>query len=366
MNGEDRQPVARSGLAAYADAWLAAYPGRTSRGFTEGSRDAYRYALDLAIAHLDRRARPIGLADVDGLAVQGLVRHLEQRRRHAPACDGDGCDCPRLSPATVVRYLTPLRAMFADAVGQGVLRSNPCAGVRVNGRRDDEDADGEPEAKAMTLAELARVMAELPPAWRLFFELLAKTGLRVSEALGLDWGDVDLDRRVLRVRRQYYRGTEKQLKTRTGRRDLPLSPGLARGLRDARPTDPRDASGPVFRTATGTRYLDRNVRRILDPAAERAGGPWVHFHSFRHTCASRLFDGGKNIKQVSRWLGHADEGFTLRTYVHLMDDGLGDAAFLDAALTPAPAGNGVATEDPGTAANDPVPAVLVAAAESAG
>jgi integrase len=54
------------------------------------------------------------------------------------------------------------------------------------------------------------------------------------------------------------------------------------------------------------------------------------FHTFRHTCASLLFDAGRNVKQVQEWLGHADPGFTLRTYVHLMDAGVGDAEFMDA------------------------------------
>ncbi len=89
----------------------------------------------------------------------------------------------------------------------------------------------------------------------------------------------------------------------------------------------------MFATRNGTRYLDRNVRRVLDRTSERAGVPWIGFHTFRHTCASMLFDGGKNVRQVSEWLGHADPSFTMRTYVHLMDDGLGAADFLDQAVT---------------------------------
>jgi site-specific recombinase XerD len=54
----------------------------------------------------------------------------------------------------------------------------------------------------------------------------------------------------------------------------------------------------------------------------------------RGTCASLLFEGGKNIRQVSQWLGHADPAFTLRTYVHLLDDGLGEVGFLDTAVAP--------------------------------
>lgn len=70
------------------------------------------------------------------------------------------------------------------------------------------------------------------------------------------------------------------------------------------------------------------MRDVLRPAAVRAEVSWVGFHTFRHTCASLLFAAGKNVKQVQVWLGHADPGFTVRTYIHLMDDGLGDADFL--------------------------------------
>jgi integrase len=60
----------------------------------------------------------------------------------------------------------------------------------------------------------------------------------------------------------------------------------------------------------------------------------VSFHTFRHTCASLLFEAGRNVKQVQERLGHADPGFTLRTYVHLMDAGVGDASFMDRVVVP--------------------------------
>lgn len=52
----------------------------------------------------------------------------------------------------------------------------------------------------------------------------------------------------------------------------------------------------------------------------------------RHTCASMLFEAGRNVKQVQEWLGHADPSFTLRTHVHLMDAGVGGAEFFDEAV----------------------------------
>jgi integrase len=61
---------------------------------------------------------------------------------------------------------------------------------------------------------------------------------------------------------------------------------------------------------------------VLRPAAEEANAPWAGFHTFRHTCASMLFERGANAKQVQRWLGHHSPSFTLDTYVHLLDEGL--------------------------------------------
>jgi integrase len=59
------------------------------------------------------------------------------------------------------------------------------------------------------------------------------------------------------------------------------------------------------------------------PAAEELGAPWCGWHTPRHTCASILFDDGRNVVQVQRWLGHHKPSFTIDTYVHLLDDDLG-------------------------------------------
>jgi integrase len=106
---------------------------------------------------------------------------------------------------------------------------------------------------------------------------------------------------------------------------------------------------PVDHTSkAGTPLRPENVyRRALAPAAIGAGfkvevdvkgkkkvRSAVSFHTFRHTCASLLFEAGRNVKQVQAWLGHADPGFTLKTYIHLMDAGVGDAEFLDVAIDP--------------------------------
>lgn len=180
---------------------------------------------------------------------------------------------------------------------------------------------------------------------RTFFEFLAHTGLRIGEAAGLRWEHVtDLagQRPYLRVSEQVCRGRRKKLKSKKGKRDLPLSPGMATKLRAHRCDNYESERAPVFPSSGTLRRTDDGLsypfssnslgRDVLIPTREALGMDWVTFHAFRHTCASLLFSEGRNIKQVQKWLGHADPSFTLKTYVHLMDEGIGDAAFFDDAV----------------------------------
>src|SRR5829696_4386457 len=158
----------------------------------------------------------------------------------------------------------------------------------------------------------------------------------ISEAIGLTWKHVDLGARPrILVREQVYEGQRQALKSSHARREIPLSPGMADRLRALRRDAYAGEDAPLFATRTGSELSRPNVAgRVLKPAAESIRLGWVSYHSFRHTCASLLFDEGRNARQVAEWLGHADPTFTLRTYVHLLDDGLGDAEFLDAAVGP--------------------------------
>jgi integrase len=232
-----------------------------------------------------------------------------------------------LAPNTVRLALAPVKAMLATAVEEGLIRSNPSAGLRLAVAHQEEADDG--HVKAMTEEELEKLLEKIPPAWRPFFELLAETGLRIGEAIALRWQDVDLNRRRVHVRRRYYRGTFAPPKSRYGRRDVPLSKRLANelGFQTLLEEDP-DAL--VFPSTTGTVLDSSNLMaRVLKPAARAAGVPWVGFHSFRHTCATRLFRRGLNAKQAQVWLGHHSPAFTLAVYVHLMPDDLPGSVFDD-------------------------------------
>jgi Phage integrase family len=87
----------------------------------------------------------------------------------------------------------------------------------------------------------------------------------------------------------------------------------------------------LFTGPLGARVDAKNLAaRMLKPACRAAGvGNWPTWHTFRHTAATMLFRNGWNAPQVSRHLGHADAGFTLRTYVHLLDNDQPEPSVLD-------------------------------------
>ena len=102
---------------------------------------------------------------------------------------------------------------------------------------------------------------------------------------------------------------------------------MARRLWERRAKGSDDAA--MFTTPLGTPLDDSCLRKILSRAGKAAGVPWVT----PHTLASMLSAEGRNAKQVAAWLGHRDPAFTIRTYLHLLDDGLGGADFLDGLAT---------------------------------
>jgi integrase len=142
-----------------------------------------------------------------------------------------------------------------------------------------------------------------PARHRLLFELVAATGVRISEALALRWGDLSLDGEspVVQVRRAYVKGTLKPPKSRYGRRAVPIDFALVRALRRAQlKAEPCSERDLVFASEAGTPLDYGNLhRRVLKPAAEEAGVQWAAWHTLRHTCASRLFAQGRNAVQVA-------------------------------------------------------------------
>jgi len=308
--GASKRPQSRAPFDEHARAWVATCQGRTSRGLDDDTRASYA-------AHLEHHAIPffrsMPLRDIEPADYRALGAKLQTRG---------------LSAASVTKYLAPVKAMFADAVADGALQVNPTTGVRIVDRRQVAKPDGPERVKDMTRVELAAVLAAIGDQHRLLFEVMAQTGCRISEVLGLDWGDVSFgDAATLRIERQWYRGKIKSPKTKRGYRTIGLPAGLAEKLWRAG----ADQTGPMFHTRTGRRLSDRNMARVLDGAGERAGVRVSH-HCFRHTHGSILLDQGWPLTDVAHRLGD-DPAVLASIYAHKMRDRRRDLSFLEELAT---------------------------------
>ncbi len=140
--GEYR-PEAKISFAAYVEMWAASYTGRTARGLRAETLAEYVRDLAPAVAHFGRRR----LSEIGPTDVRAYARELAEEGH---------------KPATIRRKLAPVKCLFAEAVEDGLLRSNPTAGVKLAPRPTAEVEAGEETVKALTAEQLARVVAEVP------------------------------------------------------------------------------------------------------------------------------------------------------------------------------------------------------------
>jgi integrase len=325
----EHQEDSRITLRVYATEWIERYVGRRSGGFRKGTRDEYRRQLEQYVfPHFGDRVR---LTEITPKKVAAFVGWLSTQTKPAPTKENPDARA-LLSDATIRNIMAPLRACLATARSEDLIRSNPASETVLPHRPTVEDDDE--QVKAMARDELATVLALIDSRHRTLFELLAATGVRISEAIALQWRHLQLDGSTpsLRVRRAFVRGVMGPPKSKHGKRSIPLSRELVDALRAHRKGSEWPGEDDlVFPSLDGTPLDVSNLRRrVLDPAAEEADVAWIGFHAFRHTCATMLFAEGRNAVQVQRWLGHHSAAFTLATYVHLLDEDVGEALSLPA------------------------------------
>jgi integrase/recombinase XerC len=154
---------------------------------------------------------------------------------------------------------------------------------------------------------------------RALLELLYASGLRVGELVSLDWRDLDLAARVLRV-------VGKGGKERMVPFGLPAAAALRawlaawEGVRGEAAA--RDDAMPVFLNARGGRLTDRSVRRVLDGAVDGAAiATGVHPHTLRHSFATHLLEAGADLRAIQELLGHSSLS-TTQKYTHVEVDRL--------------------------------------------
>jgi len=163
--------------------------------------------------------------------------------------------------------------------------------------------------------------------------LVAATGIRISEAMGLKWGDIDYQNKQINLRRVWVGDTiVEQLKTEDSEAPVPLTALLATHLQDwQRETVYGRPSDWVFASARSKGKTPRSSSVLtwdhLRPAAIAAGvklkkGQRFGFHNFRHGLASWLVNQGTDVKTVQGLLRHSNVRTTLGLYAHQVNSSM--------------------------------------------
>ena len=231
-----------------------------------------------------------------------------------------------LSAKTVRNLHGVLTRAFRDGVRWGHLQRNPCDAA-------DPPKGASPEMKVWSADELRAFSASVAShRWAGMWALIATTGMRRGEVLGLRWSDVDLDVGTVTIRSTRIRyGTTiatSTPKTARGNRTIAIGPATAaalRGWRRQQNTDRllagsawADRDGLMLTNVDGSAPNPEAFSNLFIDLAKRAGLPAIRLHDLRHSYATAALASGVPVKVVSQRVGHADVGVTLKVYAHVL------------------------------------------------
>ncbi len=227
------------------------------------------------------------------------------------------------------KALTHLRAIFKEALALELVHRDPTAAIRLEGStRARAGRTLEPGEATLLLRAF-----DSWPTWEvgMALRLCLAMELRVGEALGLRWEDVDLVEGTLIVRRAWTalggKGILTEPKTPHSRRTLPLPKATLERLKarweelvakGARPRDLREAWLFPSPKDPGQPLNPHTLAHALRKMVARLGIPPLRVHDLRHSYGSLLLANGAPLELVSERLGHANPSITLNVYRHLL------------------------------------------------
>ncbi|MEZ5376270.1 MAG: tyrosine-type recombinase/integrase [Acidimicrobiales bacterium] len=323
---------------AAVDTPTGADPLTVARYLTEQWLPVRRHDLDPSTAHrygwmIDHYITPA----VGHLRLRSLrTEHLD--RLYTDLLATGGSRRQGLAAKTVYDVHVICRAALNQAVDARLIATNPAHGARApkpRGRRRHSPDCWTAHQLATFLDATGHL--RLHPA----FVVAATTGMRRGELAGLrwsDWNDATHTLSIARTRKSIGgRSVETPVKTRSSRRsidlDLATEATLARWRRQQKADGhPVELEDPIFTNPTGRPLHPETISQLFARQVTRLAVPAIRFHDLRHTHATLLIAAGVPVKVVSERLGHANPGFTMATYQHVLPGMGADAANRFAAL----------------------------------
>lgn len=217
----------------------------------------------------------------------------------------------RMSEKSQNNVVIPLRRAMNWAVEQEVIGHNPMAGIK-NHKLPKREAD------PFLPVEIDKVLETMEAAVRYLFVFSVWTGLSPSERYGLQWQDVDLDAKVLHVRRAIVEGKLKSTKNTTRWRTVEMfQPAIDALIECKKLTGHQEwvFLNPRSGTLWGSTTLSRELKRQMDAAAVRYRSPYKS----RHTFASIMLSAGVSLGWLRQQMGHEDFAMIQKVYGKWID-----------------------------------------------
>lgn len=293
MRGQYIDPDAGKVLVAeYARVWVSTRPHRPSTA---------EHQARLIRNHL--ASTPLGRMPMSAVRASHVQGWASDRSRV-------------LQPSTLRVLVQLVRSVFSAAGVDRVIGVTPVQRITV-------PRSESPRVVPLSLVEVRHLVDVMPTRCRAMVLTQARLGLRLGELLGLQVGDVDTVRRVVRVRHQLARDTSGLVPCKTPRsvRDVPLPVVVAEAIAEHLAQFPSE-SGFLFTAARGRPWWQMDyTSRFFRPAVAASGLPeGTTTHDLRHHYASVLLAAGESVVAVAERLGHENATLVLTTYGHLLPD----------------------------------------------
>lgn len=220
---------------------------------------------------------------------------------------------------TTMDFHHQIKASILDAVDDGYIEREPTRKVIIKGK---PAAPKKP--KYLNQYELHKLLGALElgnsASWDYLILLVAKTGLRFSEALALTPADFDFRRQFVSINKTWdYKGDGGYLPTKNKSSVRKVQLDWQTLMQFAAITKDMPQDDPIFASKDKAVY-NSTANAILERRCKTAGVPVIAIHGLRHTHASLLLFAGVSIASVARRLGHASMTTTQRTYLHVIQE----------------------------------------------
>lgn len=295
--GQDNQDLKFSDLY---QRWISAKSQSKKASTIKSIKSAYKN-------HLEGFFGETRLSEITPLMIQEWVSEMGEKD---------------LSPATTGKVYRYFRACIRQGYNWDLISVNPCRGIELPRVEKGEMEFIDP-------SDISRLLEQLRDPYRTLTTVLAFSGIRLGEALGLAWKHIDFEHNAILIERavEFHTGELQDPKTPAARRAVVMLPALKPVLQDYHGSqeDP-DPDDFLFTREDGRPLSTSTVEKKFAKAVEASKLKDVPLHSLRHTLSSSLLASGASIKALQRTLGHTTATMTLDTYSHLLQEDIESAA----------------------------------------